>query len=217
MTRKGRKRLKILIALILAGLGFVYFVFLKQFRPVAQELAKRQVSNKSSDLINDAVSSQISDATIRYDRIIYFEKDINGRITALKTNMGEVNKLKTQTLNRINQEILSLDQDDIGLPLGSLLFPELFSGKGPEIPVKVLSISNSDASFQSAFAQAGINQTVHQLLMDVRIDVTLLVLGKTESLTITSQVVVAETVIVGTVPETFINWSGASKGALLQE
>ena len=101
-----------------------------------------------------------------------------------------------------------MDTSDIGIPLGSLFLPEFLSGKGPVIPVRVLSVRNSDASFVSHFSQAGINQTLHQLTMEVSVDVAVLVLAKTESFPVTSQVVVAETVIVGAVPQTFLQTGG---------
>ena len=119
--------------------------------------------------------------------------------------MNEMNRLKTETLNRINNQILALDTNDIGIPFGNVVFSELLSGKGPTIPVRVISISNSDGDFSSTFSEAGINQTLHQLHMSVSVDVTILVLNETESFHIASQVVVAETVIVGTVPETFLS------------
>ena len=165
-------------------------------------LAQTQVVNATSDLINDAIDRQIETGNIRYDRIVYFEKDLDGRITALKTNMSEVNRLKTDIL--INDEIMAIDSSDLGIPLGSLVLPELFSGKGPGIPVQVLSIRNSDASFASHFTEAGINQTLQQLTMDVIVDISVLVLGKTQSLSVSSQVVVAETIIVGQVPNTYL-------------
>ena len=171
-------------------------------------LAETQVRNATSDLINDAIDRQIETEDIHYDRIVYFEKDLNGKITALKTNMTEVNRLKTDILNIINDEILALDHSDIGIPLGSLILPEFFSGKGPAIPVHILSIRNSDADFVSHFSQAGINQTLHQVTMKVSVDVSVLVLGQTTSFTMESQVVVAETVIVGQVPNTFFQSGG---------
>lgn len=202
--RKGLLPLVLLVALLI-GIGF----FLrKQFNPIVDELAKTQVRNRTSDLINDAIAAQIASDNIAYDRIIFFEKDLNGKITALKTNMSEVNRLKTDILNIINDEILDLDVHDIGVPLGSVIFPELLSGKGPVIPVRVISISNSDAQFLSHFSEAGINQTLQQLTMSVSVDVTVLVMNRTETLTVSSEVVVAETIIVGAVPETFINTSG---------
>lgn len=186
----------------------LFLMFRSRYRDIVRELAETQVKNTTSDLTNDAIAKQIADGIIQYDRIVFFEKDLDGRITALKTNMSEVNRLKTDILNIINDEILALDTSDIGIPLGSLFFPEVFSGKGPAIPVHILSIRNSDASFSSSFAQAGINQTLHQLSMLVSVDVAVLVLGQTGSFTITSEVVVAETVIVGDVPNTFLQTGG---------
>ena len=186
----------------------LFLMFRSRYRDVIRELAEVQVKNTTSDLTNDAIAKQIADGIIQYDRIVFFEKDLDGRITALKTNMSEVNRLKTDILNIINDEILALDTSDIGIPLGSLFLPEFLSGKGPAIPVHILSIRNSDATFSSAFSQAGINQTLHQLTMVVSVDVAVLVLGQTGSFTITSEVVVAETVIVGDVPNTFLQSGG---------
>lgn len=194
------------ILVVIAVVLLLLFRF--RYRSAILELAQTQVKNSTSDLINDAIDEQIELGNIRYDRIVYFEKDLNGRITALKTNMSEVNRLKTDILNLINDEILALDTSDLGIPIGSLVLPELLSGKGPQIPVHILSIRNSDANFESYFTEAGINQTLQQLTMDVSVDVTVLVLGETGSFTVNSQVVVAETIIVGDVPETFLQTGG---------
>lgn len=207
MVRRLRNFVRILAVLaILVCIGFL--MFRSRYRLIIQDLAQTQVKNTTSDLTNDAIAKQIADGVIQYDRIVYFEKDLDGRITALKTNMSEINRLKTDILNIINDEILALDTSDLGIPLGSLFFPEFFSGRGPVIPVHILSIRNSDANFASSFSQAGINQTLHQLTMVVSVDVAVLVLGETNSFTINSEVVVAQTVIVGDVPNTFLNTGG---------
>ena len=196
------------IWIILTLAGALFMLLRGQYHDVAASLARTQVMNVTSDLINDAIDRQIEEGSIAYDRMVYFEKDLEGRITALKTNMGLVNRLKTDTLNRINDEIMALDSDHIGIPLGSLFLPELLAGKGPRINVRVLSIRNSEADFESRFSEAGINQTLHQLTLLVSVDVAVLVLGKTEHFTVESEVVVAETVIVGTVPETYLQTGG---------
>lgn len=199
------RRIIVVLLIVIAA----FLAFRSKYRLVIQDLAETQVKNTTSDLTNDAIAKQIAAGDIQYDRIVYFEKDLNGRITALKTNMTEVNRLKTDILNIINDEILALDTSDIGIPLGSIFFPELLSGKGPAIPVHILAIRNSDANFTSHFSQAGINQTLHQLNMEVSVDVAVLVLGRTSSFTITSEVVVAETIIVGEVPKTFLQTGGS--------
>ena len=205
---KRRKRWRLPVILLTVLIGWAFWGLRARLWPVVRSLARTQVTNTASDLINDAILEQILEGQIQYDRIVFFEKDLNGRITALKTNMAEVNRLKTETLNIINDEILAQDTETLGVALGSLILPEFLSGKGPLIPVRILAIRNSDANFQSEFIEAGINQTLQKLRMDVLVDVTILVLGKTETFTVSSQMVVAETIIVGDVPATYLQTGG---------
>lgn len=206
--RRGLRKIFFFLFWLLVIAMVLLIAFRARFHGTIRSLAQTQVINSTSDLINDAIDHQIETGNIQYDRIVYFEKDLNGRITALKTNMSEVNRLKTDILNIINDEILALDTSDIGIPIGSLLLPEFWSGRGPAIPVQILSIRNSDGSFSSQFSAAGINQTLHQINMSVSVDVAILVLGRSESFTVTSQVVVAETIIVGQVPDTLLQTGG---------
>lgn len=207
MPRWVRRCLHFLILMSVLAI-VLYVAFRIQYRDTIRSLAETQVRNATSDLINDSIDRQIDIGNIQYDRIVYFEKDLDGKITALKTNMSEVNRLKTAILNLINDEILAMDTSEISIPLGSLFFPEFVSGRGPAIPVHILSIRNSDASFSSEFTEAGINQTLQRINMDVVVDVSILVLGRTQSFTVSSQVVVAETIIVGQVPDTFFQTGG---------
>ena len=209
MLRLWRRLRFLLIFILLIGVAAL-FLFRWKFNQPVRELAQAQVINATSDLINDAIDRQIEAGDIQYDRIVYFEKNLNGAITALKTNMSEVNRLKTNTLNIINDEILALDQTDIGVPIGSIFLPELFTGRGKTIPVQIIAIRNSDGYFESHFTQAGINQTLHRLNMCVVVDVSILVLGRSASFTVSSEVVVAETIIIGDVPDTLFQTGGTN-------
>ena len=203
----GKRLLRFVIFVIVLVLGGVFWLRWCYREPIIA-LAETQIKNTTSDMINDAISDQMANTDVQFDRIVYFEKDLDGKITALKTNISEVNRLKTQTLDIINDEILALDPSDMGIPLGSLFLPEIMSGRGPALPVEIISIRNSDAYFTSTFSQAGINQTLHQINMSVIVDVVVLVLGKTESFTVGSEMVVSETIIVGDVPDTFFQTGG---------
>lgn len=206
--RKHVKRVFFSVFLLAVASFIAYTWFRHSYADAIAGLAETQIRNATSDLINDAIDKQIDNKNIQYDRMVYFEKDLDGRITALKTNMSEVNRLKTDVLNLINDEILALDTSNLGIPIGSLLLPEFMSGRGPSIPVQILAIRNSDASFTSFFTEAGINQTLQQINLVVCVDVSILVLGKINEFTVASQVIVAETVIVGQVPETFLQTGG---------
>lgn len=202
--RLRRHRGRVLAACLLLLAACLLFLRLT-VGPLVQELAKAIVSNKASSIINEAVEAQLRSDDIDYDSIIYLEKDYNGAVTALKTNINEINRLKTEILSVIDTMLLELDVNEVGLPLGSLILPEFFSGTGPTLPVKVLSVSTSDADFHNEFAEAGINQTSHRIYMEVQITMTILTPVGTEAVTASSTVVVAETVIVGTVPGSYVD------------
>ena len=85
-----------------------------------------------------------------------------------------------------------------------MLLPALFSGKGPRLPVRVLTVSNCDAEFSSSFQEAGINQTLHRITMQVAMNITLLTPAGTQTVCVDSGVVVAETILIGQVPDTLI-------------
>lgn len=174
-------------------------------RPLVRELATAKVENRAQNVINEAVEALLDSGRVNYERIVLLEKDVNGTITALKTNIAEVNRLKTQILSIVDSILLDLDVSEIGLPLGSVIVPTFFSGSGPVLPVRVLAISNSDAEYRNVFSEAGINQTAHQIMMDVIVDMTILTPAGTENVRVVSSVVVAETVIVGHVPQSYVN------------
>lgn len=203
--RLRRHRERVLAACLLLLLAACLLFLRLTVGPLVQELAKAIVSNKASSIINEAVEAQLRSDDIDYDSIIYLEKDYNGAVTALKTNINEINRLKTEILSVIDTMLLELDVNEVGLPLGSLILPEFFSGTGPTLPVKVLSVSTSDADFHNEFAEAGINQTSHRIYMEVQITMTILTPVGTEAVTVSSTVVVAETVIVGTVPGSYVD------------
>ena len=105
VQRGIQKLVRLIVIVIVVSLTLITW-FRSQYNEDILSLAQTSVINATSDLINDAIDQQIEAGTIQYDRIVYFEKDLNGRITALKTNMSEVNRLKTSILNIINDEII---------------------------------------------------------------------------------------------------------------
>lgn len=198
-----RRRIVLWSILVLLLVGCIWMG--RSVKPLVRQLARAAVENHGQSVINEAVERQLSSGQIDYDSIVLFEKDVSGAVTALRTNMAEVNRLKTQTLAIADTMLLDMNVTEIGLPLGSVIFPTLFSGTGPKLPVKVLYISNSDAVFRNVFSEAGINQTAHQIMMDVLVDLTILTPAGSEMVQVVSSVVVAETVIVGTVPQSYIS------------
>ncbi len=204
---KRRKRRFMLLAVPLLALTALALAW-HSLEPAIEALAGAQAADEASDLITEAITAQMELEDISYDGIIVLEKDETGRLLALRTDMNQLNRLRNETLAIINRRILDDDETTLGVPLGSVLLPALFSGKGPRLPVRVLTVSNADAEFRSSFQAAGINQTLHRITMQVAMNVTLLTPAGTQTVRVDSGVVVAETILIGRVPSTLIHTEG---------
>ena len=200
-----RRKRRLLLLLVLAVVAALLLLLRLRAAPLMEQLVVTQAENTMSTLVNEIVNDQIAKGSIDYDRIIYFEKDVDGRITALKTNMSEVNRLKTEILSAMNQGIEDISVGELNIPIGNFIFPELFSGKGFAVPVRILSVSTSDANFENHFSEAGINQTLHQIRMNILVNLSVLTPTGTVRTSVETDVVVAETVIVGTVPDRYVS------------
>lgn len=203
MTLEQRDKLRRSLAIALVLVVGVTVLFRKKLAPMAEELLTTQVDNQASDAINEAIAERIADGEITYDQIITVEKNAQGAVTAMQTNITEVNRLKTDILKSIDAKLENLSVEELGVPIGSVILPELFSGKGPKIPVRVLAVRTSDAIFHSNFESAGINQTLHSIYIDIHVVVTILTWTGTQEIAVDASVVAAETVIVGSVPATY--------------
>lgn len=203
MTLAQRDRLRSILTVVLLLTVGLTLLFRLRLAPMAEQLIVTQVDNQASDAINAAIDEQITSGEIDYDRMISVEKDAKGNVNALHTNIAEINRLKTSILKRVDEKLENLSMEELSVPIGSVLLPELLSGRGPKIPVRVLAVRTSDAVFRSSFESAGINQTKHSIMIDIHVVITILTWAGTQEIAVDSSVVAAETVIVGTVPTTY--------------
>ena len=203
MTHAQRSRLRLIVAVTVIVVSGLTLLFRFRLAPMAEQLIETQVDNQASDAINAAIADQIAEGEFDYDRMVTIEKDANGNVAAIRTNIGELNRLKTSVLQRMDEELEQLSMEQLGVPIGSVLLPELLSGRGPLVPVRVLAVRTSDASFRNSFQSAGINQTLHSIYIDIHVCITIMTWTGTSEINVDSAVVAAETVIVGTVPTTY--------------
>ena len=130
--------------------------------------------------------------------------------------MQEMNRLKTKLLITLDDSIQTLNSENITVPMGNITGIPMLSGRGPEIPVKVVAISSSDATFRGEFQAAGINQTIHKIMLDVSLELLIILPNGSVTECVSSDVCVAETVLLGEVPEsyTYFGGSGDSGGSI---
>lgn len=199
-----------LLLSILFCLGTILYT---RVNPLTEELAVAEISDAASNLINEAVNEQIEAGNIQYDDLVTLQRDSAGNITALTTNMQTMNLLKSQLLLLLDEKVHDVD-DEIGIPTGNLTGFQLLSGRGPQIPIKILSIANSDAKFDGEFSDAGINQTHHRIMLTVALDLVILLPSGTVTEHVESDVCVAETVLLGRVPESYTYFNSVGEDAV---
>ena len=206
--RWGRRTLPQGLALVLAvGLLALACIAAAQMRPMLASLATTKVSNTVTRIVSEAVYEAIESGEVQYDGLVTFEKDGNGHITAVRSNMAAFNHLQAQILDTVLTRIDQVSARELSIPVGSLTGSSLLAGRGPRIKVRMESVGSSEANFRNEFVSAGINQTKHQIILTVDVYVSILLPGFTTATKVSNSFIVAETVIVGSVPESYTYFS----------
>ena len=195
------KLLAVLILLVLACMSAY------QMRSMLTRLATAKVSNAVNRIVTEAVNEAIDDGDFQYDQLISFEKDNDGKITAVKCNMPEFNRLQSMILKQVLERISEVSTRDLSIPVGTLTGADLLAGRGPLITVRMQSVGSSTAYLKNQFTSAGINQTKHQILLNVDVYVSILLPTFTTTTKVSNSLTVAETVIVGSVPDSYTYFS----------
>ena len=201
----GRRQLYFRIKLLLALVLVVVLVIVAQSRltDLTIQIAESRAKNIAQTVINQAIEEVMQDEEISYDDLIILEKSETGQITALKSNIVESNRIKSQIIQNILKRLGEIPASQLSIPVGNLINSSVFSNMGPVIPIKLTPIGSVSASFRHEFASAGINQTRHQIVFDAKVTVTILVPGRSVSGQVSGEVTIAETIIVGNVPGSY--------------
>lgn len=204
-----RQRVAVWLSFFAVALIALCCVALLHMKPIVTSLATASVSNKVNRIVAAAVNEAIARGEIDYGTLVSFEKDGEGHVAALQSNMAEANHLQTAIADDILQRLSEVSTSELAIPLGTLSGSALLAGRGPCIRVKMQSVGSATAAFRNVFTAAGINQTKHQILLDVDVYMSILLPTFTTSTKVSNQIAVAETVIVGTVPESYTYFSTA--------
>lgn len=200
-----------LLALVI-GVGLalaVIFLIDSALRPTLTALAQARVENAVTRIVNDAVDGTLTSEAISYSDLVTLEKDAAGQVSVLAANTAQLNALRAEILGEVLAQVEQLDSQELGVPLGSLTGFATASDLGPVLPVRVLTAAVPTADFENVFASAGINQTLHRIMLNVRVECTLLIPGGTVDTAVEAQVCAAETLLVGQVPDAYLELPGS--------
>ncbi|KAF5034077.1 Sporulation protein YunB [anaerobic digester metagenome] len=191
-----------LLAFILMIFGLLVAVD-AQIRPMIKSMAAYQAKAYATRVINEAISTQLTINAVSYDSLVKVTTDYNGRVTSVQTDMVRLNLLKATMTNAASQQLALLQSQTIRIPLGTLLGWQVLSGRGPKIEFKIVPAGFVQSQLNHRFDSAGINQTRHQIIMQLDANIVAILPGYTAASEISSSLILAETVIVGVSPESF--------------
>lgn len=208
--RFGRRQtLYVLLSAVLVLGAATAIVASVRMRPLLASLATARVSNTVTRIVSEAVYESIELGALQYDGLVSFEKDNDGKITAVRSNMAAFNHLQSEILDTVLTRVGQVSARELSIPIGTLTGSALLAGRGPRITVRMETLGSSEANFRNAFTSAGINQTKHQIILSIDVSVSVLLPGFTTATKVTNSFIVAETVIVGSVPETYTYFATA--------
>lgn len=210
---RNKKNIKKYLILFFCVFFFVvlFVTFEARVRPVINAVARSKAQNLAVRTISEVVNETMAKTPVTYSDLVTFQKNKNDNITAVTSNVVEINKLKSSLTSEIEKRISETEVMTSKIPMGSLFNQSILSGLGPNITVKMIPLGYTSIDIKNEFSAAGINQTRHEIILEVSCNMSVLLPVTSQSTQITTQVPLAETIIVGTVPNTFTSVTGQEK------
>ncbi|MDD6051268.1 MAG: sporulation protein YunB [Clostridiales bacterium] len=170
---------------------------------VVLNLAQAQARAMAVRILNESAAELLSTGAVTYDSLMHVTADADGQVRLIQANTPEMNRLAAQASLLAQSKLQEKRESSVLIPLGSALGLTLFAGAGPRIEVRILPVGSVHAEFETDFQTAGINQTRHRVSLALRARVQLVIPTGAQTVEATTQVAMAESIIVGEVPETF--------------
>jgi sporulation protein YunB len=211
--KRRRKIKKILIVMTsIFVLLFIVFSYIdSRLRPVITSNTTTMAKMLGTRAINDSIANVLAKNSVTYNQLVTLDKDTEGKVCAIETNAVKMNKLRSDITAEVIKTIDNIGTKNISIPLGTLLGNNLFIGRGPAIKIKIEPVGYVISNTTSDFSSAGINQTRHQIMANVKTVITMTVPSYIVSTEVESNVCIAETIIVGAVPNSFTNINGDNR------
>ena len=199
--KSGGMRWLILLVLLLTAAVIAMEQNLSQ---TMLDMAFARAYSMAVETINRAVKQAMGQG-VTYEELIDAQMDAQGRVSMLRANTMRMNELASQTTLLAERELGSAENQVVEIPLGAALGVSFLSGFGPRLEVQILPVGAVHTSFDTEFETAGINQTRHKIFLNLRATVSLIVPTGSQLVEVTSTVPIAESIIVGEVPESFVD------------
>ncbi len=211
-SKKRLKGLK-LIAVLVIAISFAYFS-IKAIDPIMEKQCKNMAKSIATKISNNECTKVMEGYS--YNDMLNITKDKDGNVLMVETNIVTINKIISAIPLSIQEQMEKQENNTFSIRLGSFFGSNLFAGRGPNVNIKMELTGNLDTNLKSEFVDAGINQTLHRIYLEVICNIVILTPYNTIEDQIVNQVLLAEGVIVGNVPSSYYNLEGLNASDSMQ-
>ena len=205
-SRRVRRRRFLRRALLLLLLLLALFLLIdRNFRPLVFSLAEARSAAMASQVLSGALAEATQDG-VTYEDLMNVKMDQNGQVALLSSNTMAMNRLATRAGDAALRRLNNMSSERVTVPLGAVLGTTLFSGSGPGVPVSIVPIGSIFTDFATEFEACGINQTRHKVYLQVTANIRIVIPTGAKTTQVSANMLVAEAIIVGGVPEGFLGY-----------
>ena len=208
------KRLKFLIVFMCLLIVATLIYFQRNVTKVLISISEATIRSITTVAVNDAIYYTLNDA-VRYEDLITIDRDGSGNVSSITTDSLKINRIARDTAYLSQENLNKMSAEGIMVPIGALTGIEALAGFGSKINIKIIPISNVECRFVTKFLEAGINQTLHSLYLEIVSDISIILPSKSTNLASTIEVLICESVITGKIPDTYLQASLAGSGSAL--
>lgn len=203
-AKRRRRSRRFFVLLILMALVLVAAE--RNFRPIVLSLAEARSAALASQVLLSAMSESLGEGA-QYDELMNVRMDENGQVALLSANTMRMNQLADKAGNAAMRRLESMSNERVSVPLGAALGLSLFAGSGPDIPVSIVPVGSVRTEFATEFEASGINQTRHKVYLKLMTNIRIVIPTGAKTTEVTANMLVAESIIVGSVPEGFVGYN----------
>ncbi len=205
--RKANKKRNAALIILLCFALTVLFALNHQLKTKLKDIAVYKCKNSATRIINEAIQNTLSTYDLSYNDLVEINKNSEDQITSISCVSSKINSLKTDISDQINKDYENQDKNVISIALGTISGINLFSGVGPDITVHFEKEGSVKTNIKSSFSSAGVNQTLHRIYIEVSSDIVAVAAAGTYKANVQTEFLLAETVIVGEIPEGYVSIS----------
>ncbi len=202
MKVRARRWLFVAAAVVAAVIAALV-LFHSNAARVLKAIAEANMRSVTTVAVNDAIYYTLSDG-IRYEELVAVERGEDGEIEAITSDPLQINRIARDTAYKSQENLQTMSEEGVDVPLGAFFGIEALAGFGPKIRMKIIPISNVACKFVSTFEEAGINQTKHSIYLEIVADISIIMPSGTSNFASLTEVLICESVLVGKVPETYL-------------